>query len=274
MAYIGKLNQGSLFVGGSTDNQQLLAGAIGSSMTIDETGALVWSQSGTTSDIVIIEDDFIYYSSTGQIIWPWSPQSNGTGASSLISVSTAANPGIHTLNTGTTSGGEAYIARGNADGGGIENCVLGGAVHDLTFIVNIPSLATVGDDYALYFGLADGFGNFVSHPGNNAVVFAYNRSVSVNWQGLTKAGGSTTTASGGANIAVATGWNRFRISINAAGTSASFYVNGVLIGTSATNLPTAPISAGFNIKKSAGTTPCTLQIDYFRWFQKLTTSRF
>lgn len=274
MSYIGKLNQGAILVGGSADNEQLLAGSIGSSMTIDDTGALVWSKSGTNSDIVIIEDDFIYYSSSGSIIWPWSPQSNGSGASSLITVSTADHPGIHTLNTGTTSSGEAYIARGNSDGGGIENCVLGGSTHDLIFICNVPTLATVEEDFALYFGLADGFGNFVSHPGNNAVVFSYNRSISTDWRGLTRASGVVTSATGGTNVPVATGWNRFRISINSSGTSATFYVNDVSIGTSVTNLPTLPISAGFNIQKSAGTTARTMQIDYFRWYQKLTTSRF
>lgn len=274
MSNIGKLNQGAFLVGGSTDNQQLLAGDIGSSMTVDDTGSLAWKQSGATSDIVVIEDDFIYYSSPGAIIWPWSPQSNGTGASSLITVSTAAHPGIHTLNTGTTSSGEAYIARGNSDGAGIENCILGGATHDLTFIVNIPTLATLGEDYILYFGLADGFGNFVTHPGQNAVVFSYNRSISTNWRGLTRNAGVVTTASGGTNVPVATGWNLFRITINDAANLVSFYVNGIIIGTSVTNIPTAPISAGFNIQKSAGTTARTMQIDYFKWFQKLTISRF
>lgn len=265
----------TLYASATNTLSKLSIGLTGAQLVVDNSGIPEWTNATSTSDISLVVDDFLYTSNSGTRVWPWSPASNGTAASAIATAPVSGHPGIVTINTGTDTSGEATIVRGTSDGSGLENCFLGDGSHDISFVCNISNLATVGEDYAIYFGLADGLNIYVTHPGNNAVVFSYNRSVSTNWQGITKSGGSSTTASGGSSVPVATGWNNFRITINAAGTSVSFYVNGTLIGTSTTNIPTSnAVSAGFVIKKSAGTTARTFDIDYFRWYYKLTTPRF
>jgi len=243
----------------------------GSCLMTSDTGVNDFSHNGSNCDIVYFEDDFIYYSTTGTIYWPWFMSANGTGSKAQISAGLATHPGIMTLETGTTTTGAGSVGKSTT----INNIILGGGYVELNFIFNLNALSDATDEYSFYMGMGTGFSVFAANPGNDAVAFSYVRTTSVNWQGITKLGGVTTTATGGSNIAVATGWNHFKITINAGATSASFYINGTLIGTSASNIPTATaISPGVIGKKSAGTNNRTFDLDYISFYNKLTTSRF
>jgi hypothetical protein len=207
---------------------------------------------------------------------PWGFASNGSGTTAGIKVGTAANPGIVTMTTGSTNTGQAGIYKGDCyAGNGFGNSILGGGVYDLWFVMSIGTLSTGIDEFQVYFGIGDGFEPYQTSPGSNGCIFRYIRTTSVNWQGVTLSGGSTTVASGGSNVAVATGFHNFRISINAAASSVSFYVNGTLIGTSAANISTSvPISIGACINKTVGTNSRNLDWDYVGFYNQLTTSRF
>ena len=72
-------------------------------------------------------------------------------------------------------------------------------------------------------------------------------------------------------------WYRVQIDVNAAGTSATCTINGTLVATNTTNIPTAAgretgIVPGY-IQKSLGANPRTLDIDYFQALFKFTSSR-
>jgi hypothetical protein len=241
-------------------------------LTFDGTNYFV-TDSGTlqNQDGFFIKDDFIYDGENNTRVWPWGCGGNGTAATVVATTPVSGHPGIISLNAGTDINGESSMNRGQGAG----NVILGDGSHELNFVVRVPTLSTVTDEFDFWFGLGDGLENFTSHPGNNCVAFQYSRLTSTNWQGITKSGGSSTTASGGSNVAVTTGWANFKIIINAAGTSATFYVNGVNIGTSTTNIPTTnPIYLGFSIKKSLGITSSNSLVDYVDWNHVLTTPRF
>lgn len=239
---------------------------------INNTSGASYEKSVGGPDCMFFEDDFIYSSSNSAIIWPWQRAANGAAASSQIGVPTAAHPGVYTLNTGTDTNGEGSLVKGVVT---TANCILGGGYHELWFVVNINALASVAQDYKLYFGLGDSLNTFGGAPGANFCGFEYLRSASTNWRGRTIKASASTVASGGSNVAVATGWASFRMIINAGATSVSFYVNGTLIGTSAANIPNvAALFLGIYLQKSAGNTAVAVDFDYISWFHQLTTSRF
>lgn len=240
-----------------------------------DTGNPDWSKS-STSDIFILEDDFVYYNQGIQVI-TYITEQLGTGATFFFSnaaLSSSQAIGEAQLNTGTDTTGSAQISIiGNANNPYVS---LGAGYHQLDFLVNIPTLATAGQDYIVTFGLGTQSSvNLTGEPGNDAVYFQYNRSSSTNWIGASaKQGSGTTTASGGTPVAVATGYNQLRITINAAANSCNFLVNGTSIGTTAATIPTNPIGLLFKIRKTAGTTARTVNMDYWRHYIRLTTSRF
>ena len=141
-------------------------------------------------------------------------------------------------------------------------------------VIKVFDLATAIEDYQFTFGLGD-FGIFSSFPGSDAIYFQYNRSASTNWTAVTKASNVTTTSSG-TFPAVDTNWHVFMFEINPAGTLVSFYIDNTLIGTSSTNIPTAGMGIGYiNYKTaSAASVLQEIQVDYCKYANQLTTSRF
>lgn len=251
----------------------------GTNLIALDTGLPSWDIiPGIVDAPMLVDDDFCYVSSSANVPYPWYYPSNGaTGASAENGTPEPGHPGVKTLTTGTDTNGEITMVHGSSEESTNGNCILGGGVHVLGFVLNLPDLSTVSDEYSLWFGLGSGLQAYLTHPGDYACVFRYQRTSSTNWQGIARSAGSQTIASGGSNVAVSTGWNNFIIVINAAATSVSFYVNGTLIGTSTTNIPTSavnPISLGLAIQKSAGTNARVVNVDKIRWYNRLTTPRF
>lgn len=252
---------------------------LGAQLVASNQGVPAWSQTvGGPEIITLVDDDFCYYSSSANVPYPWYYVSNGgSGTSFENGTPTPGHPGVKTLSTGTDANGEQAMVHGSSVESTNGNVILGGGAHQINWVINLPALSTITDEYAIWFGLGSGLQAYLTHPGDYAVVFRYQRTTSTNWQGITRSGGSQTIASGGSNVAVATGWNTFSIVINANATSVSFYINNTLIGTSASNIPTSasnPISLGLVIQSSAGSTPKNVDIDLSQWFHQLTTSRF
>jgi len=255
-----------------------LSSKSGSNPSIDQNGLPVWSKAVGGPDIVFFEDDFLYFSTNAAGYYPWYYQQDGAGSSSQNGLSTPGHPGVLTLNVGTSGSGQATVVHGLSEESSVSgNFVLGGGYFEFYFVVNINTLSTLTDEYELYLGLGSYMETFSPNPGDYAACFRYQRTSSTNWQGITKNAGTTTVASGGSSVAVATGWATLRMTINAAASSVSFYVNGTLIGTSASNIPTDaahPISLGMSMKQTAGTNERKVDIDYVSCFNELTTSRF
>jgi len=140
---------------------------------------------------------------------------------------------------------------------------IGGGIINIEMLVNLQTLTNA----VFRFGLGDQ--NSADH--NNGIYFEYNSGVSANWLIKTANGGTRTTTTT-TSVATSATWNKLIISINAAGTNASFTINGVSVGNISTNLPTSAIAPNLQAI-SLGTTFSPVWIDYFNMYQRFTVSR-
>ena len=182
--------------------------------------------------------------------------------------------------TGLSSTGYAnHFNEGNV---GRQFCFGGGAWVFETFLcVDILSDATNR------FRFVTGFGdNPTNASESNGTLFTYDEGgiqngtiASPNWQCVTSVGAVRTLTT--TTTAVTAGaWTKLRIEVNAAGTSVTFYIDGTLVATHTTNIPTfvsATNTRGFNVKqsilKSIGTTNRSVFCDYFLYENNLTILR-
>lgn len=126
----------------------------------------------------------------------------------------------------------AYSAMHNNGTGYMDAIMLGDMDHDIGWAVKVSELATGTEDWTGYIGIAD------THTiPADGVYFWYDRGTDgANWQVITKAAGATTKTDTG--IAVTTDFANLRFVINTAGTSVAFYIDGSLVATHTTNIPT------------------------------------
>lgn len=183
---------------------------------------------------------------------------SGTGASATLTAASTLGIGIGgiRLSTGTTNAGWAYIGDGN-----FANSVwLGNGETTIEWRAKLTTLSDGTETYTARAGLIDaGNGN-----GTDGVFFRYTHGTnSGNWVLVARANNAETTTN--SSIAASTSWVLLRIVVNAAGTSAEFFVNGTSAGTVASGLPTASgrdTAPCISIVKSAGTTARTMDVDY------------
>lgn len=175
-------------------------------------------------------------------------------------VGTAANPGVAT----PTNGAFASMSLDNSDN--TASVQIGSGIISLNYVLKLTTLSAVANRYIFQVGL--GFST-----ATNGIYFQYSDNVnSGNWQIVcTKAGVGTTTTN--TSIPAVTGYVNLGITINAAGTSVGFFINGVLAGTIATaNIPTAAISPTVAFQRSSGALPAAL-LDLFYMTTSLTNAR-
>jgi hypothetical protein len=209
----------------------------------------------------------------------------GTGATVLRNVVNIPNQtsnqiGFCQYQTGTIITGYAtHINEGNV---GLQFCFGGGAWVFETY-VNVETLS----DLTNRFRFVTGFGNNPTNASDsNAAIFTYDEGgiqngtiTSPNWQCVTSVN-SVRTLTTTSTAVTAGAWTKLRIEVNAAGTSVTFYVNGILVATHTTNIPTfvsPTANRGFNVKqsilKSIGTTNRSVFCDYLGYENRLTIPR-
>lgn len=210
---------------------------------------------------------------------------SGAGASVIRQVVNIPNATINQIGfsqyqTGTTATG--YATHTNEGFIGSQLFFGGGAwVFETSICVETLS------DITNRFRFVAGFG---SSPANgaetNGAFFTYDEGgtingtiASPNWQLQTCVAGVRTLTT--TSVAVTAGaWTKLRIEVNAAATSVAFYINGTLVATHTTNIPTwvsAATPRGFNVKqsivKTIGTTTRNVFCDYLGYENRLTTPR-
>lgn len=197
---------------------------------------------------------------------PFTSQSNGTGASvGQTNVNAATRPGVLFGTTGSTNTGRAGIISS------LSALLFGGGVWSLTADIQLPNLSDGTDTYQFIFGFGD---NATARDQTDGAYMVYDQAVSPNWQIVTANNGTRTTTV--SSVAVTTSWVKLSVVVNAAGTLATFFVNGVSIGTISTNIPTASgreFGMLANIIKSVGTNGRVFYIDYMWPKCVLTTPR-
>jgi len=222
-------------------------------------------------------------SSNGQ---PYLQQvASGTGAttqrtSNNIPNQTSNQIGFCQYQTGTTSTAYANHISESFVG---KQFVFGGGSWIYETYINVETLSTSLERFRFVSGFGD---SPTTASESNGTFFTYDEGgiangtiASPNWQCVTSAG-SVRTLTTTSTVVSANTWTKLRIEVNSSGTSVAFYINGSLVATHTTNIPTfisATNARGFNIKqgilKSIGTTNRNVFCDYFGYENRLTTSR-
>lgn len=243
----------------------LSAGTSGDYMRTNGAAAPSWVQPFLdTQASAIVNADFVGYDSPGSAI----VATAGTVTFGVALASQNQHPGVLRLTTTTNAGKATFQMVQNSN---TDQMVIGGGAIIFKTAISIATLATAGDDYTYRVGFCD------NDAGNctDGVWLEYNRATSANWiMSTANAGTRTQTAS---STAVATGWKRLQIVINAAGSSADYYIDGVNIGTVSTNMPcttTCGTIPEMQMLRTASTgTSLTIDHDYFKVVQYFTNTR-
>ena len=195
----------------------------------------------------------------------WNGSVSGTGSARTTASAFSASEntvGMVGCFTGTTTTGRASNYDGD-EGLWFAN----GWTWMLETRACVDTLADATNDYAVYLGFCDN--NAAAGEPTDGAYFKYVRSVTGTfWVCTTASNGTrtaTTTAVAPANLIMQV----FRVDVNEAGTSVEFRIDGTLVATHTTNIPSASARStgiGQKIQKSAGTTSRTLYIDYI-WLQ-------
>jgi hypothetical protein len=170
-------------------------------------------------------------------------------------------PGQVILTTGTSSGGEGRI------GSTITTPVLltsGFAKFETS--VFLPVLSVAAQEFEVNSGFT------VGNRDVAAGVFFYYNAVfrGLNWHCSIRNFGVDNIIDSGVVVNINT-W--YKLTVIASSSSARFFINGNLISTVNTGIPTAALSPIVNIAKWAGTTARTMQVDYVDLGYKFSTKR-
>jgi len=147
------------------------------------------------------------------------------------------------------------------------------------FYIHTPAALSDGTDtYMIFVGFGDATTSALSVDG--AYIIYRNDINSGKWTGVTSNNSVTnvmTGGNGGTTVVIST-WYLLQTKVNAAGTLVSFYVDGVLIGTSAAQIPTG-VSRALGafcqiVKSGSGTTARTMEVDYYYHKITFTAPRF
>lgn len=263
---------GQLLIG-STASPKIRAGVLTSpdaSVTIGYDAPNITLQaSGSAPNpaaVVQLVDDFICGQEPGNL-FGWNQSGNFHPFPG-----TANNPGICQFLGGTSGiyfGGTQQDNTSPAD-----SILIGHGSLVLNFVIDIVALSDDTDTYAQYTGIFNTapFINLTGFGPDSGVYFQYTNSVdSGNWQIVVNNNGTSTVQDSG--VPATTGFHNYGISINADATSATFFIDGVQVGTPiTTNFPVVPIAPGMVRVPSAGTDPSWL-VDLFYMTLNLTTSR-
>lgn len=196
-------------------------------------------------------DDFVFANSLG-----WSSASSGGTFVRETALMDSANKAIGVISLGAVSVGNRYTMHMATA------LLLGGfATIEQEIRVYLPTLSTGAQRYVVRIGFSD---VFTHQSASDGVYFEYLEGTSNNWRYGTASNSSRTETS--SSIPVVAG-AFIKLKIVFAPALASFYVDGVLAGTIATNLPTVAgrfFMPVFGIYKTVGSTERNLNIDYHK----------
>lgn len=184
---------------------------------------------------------------------------SGTGAGTTANTadSDSTHPGTLSSSTGSTATGRnaaCYIEASAIEFGTYAWRAWG--------CFKIPTLSDGTQTFSVMVGFND---SFTSTTYTDCACFRYQHSVnSGKFECLTRSNSVGSPTDSGVTAAANT-WYTYEIRVNAAGTSVEFYLNGTLVQTHTTDIPTGSsrrVGFGHNIVKSLGTTARTLVTDF------------
>jgi len=163
-------------------------------------------------------------------------------------------------------------ARANAQWDAIRDSKFGSGSWVLETVFNVETLSTATNEYILINGFCDAANGSAITDG---IYFEYDRTNSVNYIAVCEASGTRTEVDTGVAVSTtSTVWPKQRIIVNADATSVTFYIDGSLVATITTNIPSsASHQPYFGIFKSTSTAAQNiLYLDYIYVRNQLTTT--
>jgi hypothetical protein len=180
---------------------------------------------------------------------------SGTGATYQLSDKSVALAGIDAtekahgvcfLNVGTATNGRIFLGLGTNN---VASFAFGQHRNLWGTRANLAILSDGTNTYTAYHGFME---SVTTGPIQGAF-FRYTHSVNGGRWEYCVANGTVVAADTGVSP-VAGVYQVFEIVVNTAGTEVTFYINGSLVGTVTTGIPTVGLFPGTNFIKSAGTT--------------------
>lgn len=199
----------------------------------DTTGKVIQDSGISSSDVptrnnIIIQDPFV-----GNPSNLWS-SGGGGGASTDVSLGVLPDhPGTFDLVLGSSGFANAWLDT-IRDGTKVP-IRFGSIAFEMEWIaLTTPLSSNASNGYNFYIGFVDK----EYDPPDNGLYFQYNDLLNGGKYVCTSAsGGTRTTADSG--VLADTDFHKFRIMVNAAATSASYYIDDALVATITTNIPTS-----------------------------------
>jgi hypothetical protein len=248
------------------NSRQLLAGAnvtfddtVANARTINVAGGGFDPANGTE-----FFDDFagpaagVSGGGSGNGAGQWKTLTSGTSSSIDISGGTVNNPGVVSLNTGSTAGGVSAHIVGLAIAQA--EYVRADAVEPIIYdaVLRVTVLPDGTDDYIAVCGLAN------AAALTNSLILGRIRftGAAVRWNLFTRSGGVGGTSTDAVTGPVANTFAHLRLEILT--TSVTMFIDGTQVATHATDIPTGALSLVNNITKSVGNANRALHVDMVR----------
>jgi len=189
----------------------------------------------------------------------------GTGAGTIAAQANDPRVGISISDTGTTATGRAGIATAT-----LFAWQIGTSALYFETALYLDDLSNSVNTFIVHAGLFDS----LTAVGVNAIRFQYTDAAGTGaqWECVTRSSNVETVTAVGSNV-VLQQWYKLGISVNAAGTSVEFYIDGTLVATHTTDIPTGTgkrMGSGYNIRKTLGTAQRDLWCDYIHTEQEVT----
>lgn len=226
----------------------------GSHTTITDAGA------GSTVTVEWAYDPFrkALFWSDGAGAGDFSTLSSGTGAGVTANSanSDGTHPGVLSISTGTTTTGRSagqYLEATTIE--------FGTYAWKSKGVFQVPTASDGTETFSVHVGFFD---TFTGTTYTDSACIRYRHSVNAGKFECVTTSNTTETATDSGVTMTAGSWYSYEVRVNAAGTSAAFYINGSLVQTHVANIPTGSarrLGHGHNIVKSAGTTARTLLSD-------------
>jgi hypothetical protein len=198
-------------------------------------------------------NDFIGYKSPWGI---WDSNVTGTAAAVSLGSGLSNRPGLIVISSGTDTDSKGAIRTSTAA------FQFGAGVYTFETQINIPTLSDGTNTFTVYCG----FGDTTNADQVDGVYFKYTDvgggTPTPNWYKCSSNGSTRTATSTG--VAASTDWVKLKIVVNADGTSAEYFIDGVSVGVLTTNLPASGATCGAitSIVKSAGTSAREVKVDW------------
>lgn len=211
---------------------------------------------------IYVEDDWASPAAASQFGWL------GLGTTALDGIALANVLGVITIRQ--ASAGARSMLTSSAS-----TVPLGASDAWFEALIYIPTLATAGEDFVASLGFYDQTSYDANGAATDGVYFSYNRANNgANWNCVTASNGVLSTTQTSTPI-VANTLYRLSILINGT-TSAKFYVNGALVATNLTLIPSGVARAtgvGFKIDKTLGSANSELCVDATNWWLMFNSAR-